>query len=47
MIDELEAAMKALILKINATKVSTEAMQYSQAVLNTAHAIATIGNLDR
>jgi hypothetical protein len=45
MIEKLELVMQELIKKTTATDESSDAMRYSQAVLNVAHALATVKNL--
>lgn len=45
MIEKLELAMQELITKTTNTNESSDAMRYSQAVLNMAHALATVKNL--
>ena len=42
-----EKAVKSLVRKAEQSQNQDEAMKYSQAVLNLAHAIATLGNNER
>jgi hypothetical protein len=42
--DEIEMAVKSLAQKAEKSRHQDEAMKYSQAALNLAHAIATLDN---
>ena len=44
---EIEKAIKSLAQKAENSQDQDEAMKYSQAALNLAHAIATLGNNER
>jgi hypothetical protein len=44
---EIETAVQSLAHKAEKSKSQDEAMKYSQAALNLAHAIATLGNNER
>jgi len=44
---EIEKAIKSLTQKAENSQDQDEAMKYSQAVLNLAHAIATLGGNER
>jgi len=44
---EIETAVKSLAKKAENSQDQDEAMKYSQAALNLAHAIATLGNNER
>ena len=44
---EIETAIKTLAQKAENSRSQDEAMKYSQAALNLAHAVATLGNNQR